>query len=383
MAPKKTKKVVSKGGKSVTSVPQSRVSFSQADALSDCAQEYATLIADPFHKEHKACIPTWPAMNSLKSTCWISGTFTTGSSGFGYVCFAPENAATAVSVGTDACVWNSMSTYAGSTVALTGTGVDTKMSNSSYTAYNQNIKARVVAAGVRAWYSGPAKDMGGDLVALQQPAHSDVSSNSLSDLMSYSEARRFGMNYGVRYGVTRTIADIDETDYGIKLDGNPGLRPYMVLALQGLPGLTFSFECYVHFEFIGAPVRGKTPSHADTNGLSAVTSVASHPAASTSFASADQKDDNNRVMNFLENAGHYALSAVSGVGQLVGAIGPPIISTAGRLLAYGANAADAYLEAPRRVESYRKPYPALMGTGGSSSSSSSRLAAAPLQIGWK
>jgi len=382
MAPKKTKKVVSKGGKSVTSVPQSRVAFSQADALSDCAQEYAELVADPFHKEHKACIPTWPAMNSQKSTVWVAGTFVTGTSGFGFVALSPENACAATSVGLDACVWNSLSSYAGTTIDVTGTGVDTKMSNSNITAYNANVKCRVVAAGLRAWYSGPAKDMGGDLVALQQPAHSSIRGNTLADLMSYSEARRFGMNYGVRYGVTRTIADVDETDYGITLTANPGIMPYMGLALQGLAGLTFSFEAYVHFEYIGAPVRGKTPSHADTNGLSAVTSVASHPAASTSFASAGESDDSNRVMNFLENAGHYALSAVSGVGQLVGALGPPIISTAGRLLAYGASTADAYLEAPRRVESFRKPYPALMGTGGSSSSSSSRLTA-PLQIGWK
>lgn len=381
---KKSKKITSKSGKSITALPPSRVAFSPAEALSDCASEYGALVADPFRKEHKACIPTWPAMDSQKATAWVSGTFTTGTTGFGYVALAPENGVLAAGGGTDPCVWASTASFTGSTVEQGGVGVATFQSNSQYTAANPNVKARVVAAGLRAWYSGPAKDLGGDFVALQQPAHSSVTGNTLQDLMSYEQARRFSQNFGVRYGVTRTIADTDECDYNINLGVHQVLPPYMVLALQGVPGLVYSFEAYMHFEFIGAPVRGKTPSHADTSGLSAVTTVAGNPKASTSFASASQKDDDNRVMNFLENAGHYALTAASGVGQLIGAIGPPIISTAGRLLAYGAQAADAYLEAPpprMRIESRPAPRPALPGTGGNSSSSFSR--AAPLQIGWK
>jgi hypothetical protein len=336
MAAGKKKTTKTKIPKSLPKPPK----FSYSDSLTGCARDYGALLADPFVKEHHACVPSLPAFESQKITVWNEGTFVIGTAGTGVVAMnpfaGPLNTASVMGIATT-------SAYAASVIPAAGTaGVNSLTSNSPYSAGGPGFTFRVVAAGVRCWYSGPINVMGGDIVALQDPNHNNLTNSSFTQLLGSSQSRRSCPAMGVRYGCVYTPISATELDYELVVPMAAPL-PFMAIMVQGAAGLQFSYEMFAHYEFQGPLVRGKTPVHVDSVGVSSVLAISENPSASTAFSSKSVKDDVKRVNAMWDNMGHYALKGVSGVGHLVSQLGLPGVSTAGAVLAFGAERADDFL----------------------------------------
>lgn len=314
--------------------------FHYGDSLTGCAADYGALLADPFVKEHHACIPALPAFDSQKITVWNEGTMIVGTAGTGYVAMNPFagqlSAGAYIGQATNAV-------FGGVTISPFATaGTNSLFSNSPYPTAVSGLEARVVAAGIRIWYSGPINVMGGDIVAVQEPNHGDLTGASFSQLLAYSQSRRSSPAMATRYGCVFTPINTNEFDY-TKCVAALSPQLFMAVMVNGAPGTQWSYELFAHYEYQGPTVRGKTPVHIDAVGVSSVLAVAENSSASTSFSSKGVKDDANRVSAMWENMGHYALKGVSGVGHLLSIMGAPGVSTAGAVLAYGADRADSFL----------------------------------------
>jgi len=357
--------------------PVYKVSWSPADALSKCAEDYAALTADPFHKEHHACMPIYPSLKSRKFTTWSSGTLNTGSGSgnFGYVVFNPWYAA--VNSGGTSCIAKSASTYTGTVIALSGVGVDTAQSNSDYTTVvADQAQVRLVAAGLRVWYSGPINVLGGDLYVYTEEDHSSLQSASFASVASQTGSTRFVPTMGKRYGCVYTpVVPLDFAYMDLSRLTSQATAYMMGVVINGATtGATFSYEAYAHFEAIGAAVRGKSPSHADVVGAAAVQSLVTNAPQTGNFASTGPRNDELRALGFIEKVGEYVLKGVSGASRVISVVAPPLISSGLQLLSAGADVGADVLskmhDPPRlgpmkAIEYHKQPTVSEMLTDGS------------------
>jgi hypothetical protein len=329
--------------------------WSYSDVLSDCAAEYGSLLADPFRKEHHACVPTLPAFDSLKMTVWVEGTFVTGTAGFGYVILNPHLGINFD--GSNPCAFGSTSVFTGTTaVCFAGSGTQAYTTNSPYGPFGDlpaDLRYRLVASGLRCWYSGPINVMGGDMVCLQEPNHGSLAGYSSVAILAYNQSRRFTPSMGTRYGVTWVPVSTAETAYAEYTPASGNFD--MVTCVQTSAGLTFSFEAFMHYELTAAEVRGKTPSHSDAVGMAAAITIASNPLASTSFASSSKWADAERIDSFMANMGHYALRGVSGIGHLMSSSGNPYAVMAGQVAAFGADMLGSLIPTDEQVKKHYHP----------------------------
>jgi len=322
-----------------------------ADALSDTAAKYGAMLADPFHKECAVGMPSEPALFSRKTTVWSQGTFQTGSgaNNFGFVAFDPRPSL--FNDGVKPCIWKSTSSYAGSTIAVSGIGVDTAASNSDYS-YAQltagapdYASARLVAAGVRVWYSGELRSLGGDIAAEQTANHTTLVGYGFADVLADTFSRRFVPKMGSRYGCTYVPAVPAELGYQVV--GNPfnTSAPYMAVVVNGATtAALWSYEAYAHWEIVGTDVRGKTRSIMDPVGMAAALSIANSGAGfTTTFASPSPIADPVRAASWLDRMGNYVLRGASGAARIASMFSPPLVNGALQVASMGLDiAADKW-----------------------------------------
>lgn len=268
--------------------------------LSKPASDYARALVNPFSGP-LAALPDLPVIQTRKERFWVKGTATTSTSGKGYILFNPFNAA----VKDLACAFVSSSTSAESDsfpATISATGCVAKSSNSSYSTTDvdghNTLGFRIVSAGCRLMYTGQAVKRSGNYVALHEPSHDGLVGKTTDNLLALPEGKKVGIQeHKGWFGCTYLPVDLGDTKYinhYKSLGGTPETfawkaddtqvnlpqYPFMgvILSSQAGESVTFEYECFATFEFIGKAAPGKTPSYADPVGLAAVhTAAASHP----------------------------------------------------------------------------------------------------------
>lgn len=281
--------------------------------LSACVCEYIELATDPFRIPEDVAIPMPPAMPSASLSSYIRGTMATGSGSAGFVAIHAKN----LVAGNVSSAWKSNGSYAGNTVAVTGTGVAADTSNSPYDAAafgndptTGDMQYRLVAAGLRIRYTGTELERGGRCSGLAEPDHRSLTGATLAIMRGYDQASSVPVD-GKWHKVLWTPAR--ETDYHYSStapnSGNSPTMAFMVIA-PSATSLPFEYEAFGHFELIGAQARGKKFRSVDPVGGMAAWDALQTVAAKTRGAAT--------ATSVMEETAANVLHSTSNVFSMIG-----------------------------------------------------------------
>lgn len=263
-------------------------------------------IADPFSREAAgACVPTFPARSSRKTTTWMRINGAIGSNGYGVFYWAPTLSNNAQ------CYWVSNAPFTGvgqdlSVTSLT-TGISSGvMANGPYNSVDligtsgsgatpSNAAGRIVSAGLKLQYTGTQLNMSGQMFGMCSPDHQNLNGE---DVTPYKEAeirpctrtpivlQTAGISAEeVSYGPFKSFGTLEQDistiypfsggQHSNATDSFLG-APIFKVVVTGVPGETFYVECVQHAEYIGQLAAiGQTESHADARGFEVVQQAAS------------------------------------------------------------------------------------------------------------
>lgn len=240
--------------------------------LSGCAAKYAATLIDPY-THHGIGVPTVPAVPSWKTYVFARGTLQTSSTtGIGYVLASPLNAI----VNDATAVYYTGSNYAGTTMATTGTGVVTGLTNSPYAAaalggQESGVTYRVVSAGLRVRYRGTNLDMGGTLYSVTHPTHAALDNANAGDLAAINLTKIGTVSREWTSTVWCPVYP-QEFNFNSSVGGTTPMA-HLIVAPDATQTISFDWELTVNVEFVGMPVRGMTVGQSDNQGFGAVTSA--------------------------------------------------------------------------------------------------------------
>lgn len=242
----------------------------------------------------------------MKQACRASGTFNTGTSGFGYVFVSPFN-----------FIFNNTNpiTWTDSTYPLTnmnaGTGSNTANSNSPFNNSNNSdaLQVRLVACGLRVKNVTALLAKGGTLVGAESLNHTDMLGYTVASTLNMATAQRMNAVSEEWSSVVWHPVDEDEYDY-VSFSAFNFLQNAHTLAFMAQVGdatqiQTYEWEINCAFECKGTIVQTLTPSLSDPKGLAIVQNATS--------TAADRKpwvgDRAKQLLPLLAKAGAYAYSA--------------------------------------------------------------------------
>jgi len=306
--------------------------------LSDCAAAYLRVLEDPFSGQ-VACLPGTPNFPTMKHSVRASGTFSTGTVGFGYVCLVPYKGM----FHDTACVNGSQPSYNGESIAAPNTqGQFSVPTNSLYddTLSPAELKCRLVAAGLRVRNVTAQLNRGGSVVGAESLNHSPVNGMDIPALMLMDTTERLSAMSNDWLSVVWHPQDEDETDY-ITGDqaNNSDLYNVATLAFAAQNGTdaasqqTYEWEAYVVFEAKGQSVHGLTPSMSDPVGLAA----AQNATASVAARKPHSGERLSRVASALGNAANYVTQIIPPLAEIAAQVlpairgGPQLIRGAARI----------------------------------------------------
>lgn len=252
--------------------PQNYSQVRRMFKLGNCAEKYGLSLMDPFEGPADACMPVTPAMNSRKMRPFVRGQLSTSSTtGFGFL--IANMLAFANNVST---AWKSGATYAGSTLAITGTGVTVLTSNSDMasSAFGDGLaNYRLVSMGMRVRYRGSELNRGGRVVVLEEPDHAQLVGLTVDQVLAYEKAKEFEVDGKWCTLLFSGPVSPEEYDYQSSTVIATISNPYMAIiveAASATTSVTYDYEIFWNYELIGPTVRGKTTSDADDVGASVI-----------------------------------------------------------------------------------------------------------------
>jgi hypothetical protein len=286
--------------------------------LSSCALDYARCLANPASGP-LACVPTFPAIKSLKARQWVRGSMTRSSaSPFGncFVVLDPlrmcANDASAVFLSDVGFNGSDCSTTAGG-------GVSAAQSNSMFNSAGLNpneggYAARVVGASLRVRYIGPELYRNGRIYALHDPTHTTLNGRSVTEMNADVQTVVFPVG---RDWITINYKPvlIGDTNYQTALPAS-SLSWYMGFMTADTVVDTiapvYEFEAWAVIEYNGSTVRGQTNSHTDATGFSAVHSITVNSNALNPSKLTDHEREKNAVAASMD----YLARGISGVTNI-------------------------------------------------------------------
>jgi hypothetical protein len=270
--------------KQVKPAPRSKNSKSKL-SISECAAEYARLLANPYTSEHSACLPTYPPHRSQKATVVVRGEYGIGTEGVGYVLFNPHNAATS----NLKCGARTTTSYTSEVLNYDQAELGVEAVYASQAPYtstevgNSDTQAqyRIVAVAARHRYIGRDDETAGQMTCFKQPDQQDIDGLYFTDLLAYSDTTVVPTKKSWN-SIVWTPMDTDDVDFGIPYVD----EPTMALVTAGATsGSAVAFELYFHMEYVGsAPSVSYTQSAADPEGLGWVQNAFDSPAIQTAVA---------------------------------------------------------------------------------------------------
>lgn len=250
--------------------------------LSECALDYACCLANPFTGP-LACVPNLPILNTRKVRYFSVGSFQTSSTtNTGWIACDPNFGVAS----NEAAVVTSTAATAAVAIDFTAATNQLAFSNSDYlnsafTPMGVGAEYRVVSCALRIRYTGTELNRGGQAFALVEPSHNTVQNFTPVDINGYTEARRFPIT-NEQWVVVHWYPILgSEFDFANTFVSPASLAPGAYGAVSAWPMVifvtapgavtsTFEYEYSAVYELNGRNVQGKTISHADAAGFSAV-----------------------------------------------------------------------------------------------------------------
>lgn len=277
--------------------------------MSACAADYARCLANPFSGP-LACIPDFPVLHSSKQRVWIKGSFSTGTSGIGYVIMTPEGGC----INDAPALWYSSAAYIPTTVDIADVNTVAATTNSQYpTAGIGNTRAtsqyRVVGAGIRIRYMGTELNRGGFKIGVIDPTHDTLNASSVVSMRAEPTSVEFAVGREWSQVLYRPVFS-DELQFASVVTNVPYMG-FMVQAASAATPLQYEFEYAAVYEYQGRNIRGMTPSHSDPTGFAAVNaSSLTNPALIP-----NKMPDQKRETLSVQSAAHYVSQGVSSVSS--------------------------------------------------------------------
>lgn len=247
---------------------------------------------------------------------FAKGQGSTGTTGFGYVLFDPENASTA----DNACVASTLPTFALSVITATNpatVGQQDNFSNSVYlgTSFTgaPRLQYRLVAAALRVRALSQFQNRGGRFVGLMHPSHSNLNGANSSSLLAFQEGESHTIKMDEDWStlIWRPTQPDDE-DFQRTINGyadpDAWYMAFTVDAPNAAAPVLFEWEAYSVLAIAGN-VEGRQVWPADTVGKSAVNAVAAmspHVNSATKFSLEDLKGP------FVAAVDHFGRNSISG-----------------------------------------------------------------------
>jgi hypothetical protein len=256
--------------------------------LGHCAGLYAHSLADPFTGPPEACLPVSPSIMSSKQRVFIRGQMATSSTdGRGFIVAQPwaanDNGSTTVG---GAPIYYSSATWvpaAGVAIPALSTataGINVASTNSPYTraffgVATGGIQARLVSFGMRIRYAGTELNRGGRVLLFEDPEHNGfdpLQPVAISTILANEKAKEHKVGEDWLTLCSTGPTQPNEYDFLGTYQPPTGLASFYLMAVvqSAAVGQTFDYEVFWNWEFAGSPVRGKTYSESDDQGVSVV-----------------------------------------------------------------------------------------------------------------
>lgn len=208
---------------------------------------------------------------SQKTRIFSRGSFSTGTSGFGFIQMKPSAFSDIVngnSVSTATTAMNSSTTISGATNTTSVAAPNSPFSSGQVGTGATSMSYRIVGAAIYVKYAGTALNKGGDMVLLEQPAHADTNILSYSTALGFDGAKRVAVKDEWQHlcWVPVTSSDVDFSTSVAGLSINP-LAIFVNSAGTPQP---FDYEIYTWVEFCGSLARAPSLSWNDPIGYQAV-----------------------------------------------------------------------------------------------------------------
>ncbi len=292
--------------------------------LSRCVVQWVSTSLDPF-KPSSACLPFPPCLASETLSVKVRGQVKAGTGGYGFVSLDPHHAVVSDNAVGIAPVQKSTSTYAGSIVTYENTNNVLGLNSDSPYITSQigdvsnstKIMYRVFAAGLKVFFIGERRLMGGEIWGYVSPDGATVNGLTFESFLANDAVQRYRVD-------TRDTVVVwtprEPADYEYQNTLSVGV-PTMVIVFNPAD-LTqpFGFEAWVHAEIIGAPARGKINRMADPVGGYAAVDWLTNKA---SAAWQQVRDDPKRVITGLKGV-YDVVSSFSSAGSMLSGVGLPV-----------------------------------------------------------
>jgi len=283
--------------------------------LSPCANDFLRVMTDPFAFQRTGrdvCVPDLLDMPSLKLNTLHRGIITIGTAGIGFVTVAPFNF-----LNDSLAISYSSSTYAGTTFAVTGTGVVLSYNTRLPYATADARSARLVGMGLKVRYSGTELTRSGGVVPLTALADGDsLVGLNFSDASTRPASIVYPCDrnwHGCAFKhVTANAYGYTNTSFPVTTSGNAK----MGAIFYGTAGQTYEYEWVSYFEFTSLgndTIFGQTASHSDVTGMSMIRDFLGHASNSEIGQSFY-----NSAIDYLKKSAMGAVSSAFGLPPAAG-----------------------------------------------------------------
>jgi hypothetical protein len=251
--------------------------------LSNCAREYLTALEFPFTQKSVACIPDLHSVPSKKVRCKTRFTFSTGTTGDGFVAFNPWCNNNSQPVGGASTAAYAAGANIGDPVLPSANVAQIFQTKIPYPASafhvadpSSGVQARTVGFGLRVRYIGPEMARSGQIIAIRQPDNETLVARTFVTCRSYETAKTFNNK---RQWVYVTYRPVKPNEYEFSADASTpsdstNFKFPLVIAItgttntSGAPGpAPFEGEVVSYVEYVGN-IDAITHSHTDINGMS-------------------------------------------------------------------------------------------------------------------
>ena len=246
-------------------------------SLPKCARDYLQDLYDPFTSP-PSCLPISPSQPSQPTKVFARGTLATSeTTGFGFAMMRPMPANDRTTVVVSLSNYASQVTptfddslpHIGSEYLNNNSPFEDNQFNGTGASLTQEVSWRIVSMGLRVKYVGTELERGGQIVAMETPNHRSVEGLGTADLLRFDRASSSTVDRNWHAALYQPVR-VSSGNYGewtytssISPSGpatanNPFMLGVLINAATPTTSVTYLWEAFATYEFIGDIVRSKT-----------------------------------------------------------------------------------------------------------------------------
>jgi len=254
--------------------------------LMSCTRKYAASLIDPSGDASRgACVPFGFPMPSQKARAWVRGTFSTGTTGTGFIAFTPTiaNDQTAVAYTQTTSVGNANNALSAFT-NLDSVSQGKLPYSTAQLAASNSVEGRFVSGGLKIRYIGPQDTCGGFSLALEDPDHVSLFNQAGNELLQFEAANMKQITTSGDWHLINWSGPVKQAESEYVTTPIYSTSYPMVIYIDGtfqsnaggqaVSGpATFEYEAWTNVEYVGRDTTGKTDNEADPQGASTAVAV--------------------------------------------------------------------------------------------------------------